>query len=100
VEQGDLAKLRQLYQRGVPINDARNKRTTPLHIAAARGYEDVRGASTLSSFSCKLTNLNSLALLWQVCRLLLLTKADIEAQDAMGQTPMHLAVHYEYVTVV
>eukprot|EP00750_Incisomonas_marina_P019946 INCI3658.4.p1 GENE.INCI3658.4~~INCI3658.4.p1 ORF type:complete len:549 (+),score=129.87 INCI3658.4:272-1918(+) len=75
VEEGDLTKLRQLFQRGVRINDARKKNTTPLHIAAARGYADV-------------------------CRLLLLTKADIESQDAMGQTPMHLAVENGFALFV
>ena len=34
---------------------------------------------------------------WKVCRLLLLIKADIEAQDATGQTALHLAVNYGFV---
>ena len=40
-EQGNIARLRQLFQRGVQINDARKKNTTPLHVAAARGHTDV-----------------------------------------------------------
>ena len=103
---GSLNLLRQLVSTGQPIDVSDDTQRTPLHLASAGGHSDcveylieLKADVTARSRDNELTPLHE-AGSGEAAELLLLARADVDAPDAWGMTPLHLAAEHGALDVV
>jgi ankyrin repeat protein len=103
---GSLNLLKQLVSTGQPIDVTDDTRRTPLHLSSASGHSDcveylleLKADISARSKDNELTPLHE-ASTGETAELLLLARADVDASDAWGMTPLHLAAERGALEVV
>jgi ankyrin repeat protein/uncharacterized membrane protein len=100
VKSGDLARVKQLLEKGADANTRTKYEYTPLHYAAEKGYLDVvkalisHGASINARTYFGVTPLHLAADKGNidVIRFLINRGADVNSRDRKGNTPLHYSV--------
>jgi ankyrin repeat protein len=103
---GSLNLLKQLVSTGQPINVADESRRTPLHLASAGGQWDcveylleMKADVTAISGENEWTPLHEAAT-GEIAELLIHARCNVDAADAWGMTPLHLAAERGNLGVV
>lgn len=92
----DVDRLRSLLDSGIDPKSCDEFLRTALHLAASKGYNEIVKYDGKSN--SVLTCLNKSC--WDVIRILLDYGADPNQIDSLGNTPLHLAVCTNHISVV
>ncbi|MCC6004418.1 MAG: ankyrin repeat domain-containing protein [Thermofilum sp.] len=81
VENGDIARVKELLKKGANVNAKTWENSSPLHVALARvGYME-------ESMRKRMVD---------IVKILVESGADLNAKDVRGITPLHLALLHEH----